>query len=589
MRKIKKGLALLLCVAMAVSCAACGSDDGGTTTTGGSGGTTQGGGTSDDGTREEVTLTMFSQQSVTSESGIWQGWGAQKLYEDLTIKLDLYPTGNEVEQKLNQYLAGGSLPDIIGFKGLDQAQLAMDADMLLPLDEYKELLPNIFENSYYEDAVGYSQEYTSNGTGHLLIMPTAVGPASYNAYNWVPLLQWDAYKKIGMPEINTLEDYLDVVEQMVAVKPVTENGEKVYGFSLFSDWDKYTALEVSTLSFFYGIDTEYVSHLMETNVITKETESILRDDSFYKRALKFYFDANQRGLLDPDSMTQTYSNVDAKYSAGRVMFSYFSWMTGSYNSTASGHVNNEEAPDGYASVLAKDMKLYDAPDQTIGRNWYYAISKNCKDVERACEFLNWLYDPEVIAYLSNGPEDLLWSYDENGEPKVKDPEGWEVIDKKTEALMPEEIGGGAFQDGVYAFNTLGISACTIMENGYSNSYRYWPSTLTRNPTLMKLEVNEWLGADTLAEYVIANDMVAKSTQAVNMITPISDELEMVVSQIGEIVKKYSWQMIYAEDEAEFETLWLTMQTEAEGLGMAQVVEYYENEWAKALEIVKDYE
>ena len=155
--------------------------------------------------------------------------------------------------------------------------------------------------------------------------------------------------------------------------------------------------------------------------------------------------------------------------------------------------------------------------------------------------------------------------------------------------MPEEIGGGAFQDGVYAFNTLGISACTIMENGYSNSYRYWPSTLTRNPTLMKLEVNEWLGADTLAEYVIANDMVAKSTQAVNMITPISDELEMVVSQIGEIVKKYSWQMIYAEDEAEFETLWLTMQTEAEGLGMAQVVEYYENEWAKALEIVKDYE
>lgn len=589
MRKIKKGLALLLCVAMAVSCAACGSDDGGTTTTGGSGGTTQGGGTSDDGTREEVTLTMFSQQSVTSESGIWQGWGAQKLYEDLTIKLDLYPTGNEVEQKLNQYLAGGSLPDIIGFKGLDQAQLAMDADMLLPLDEYKELLPNIFENSYYEDAVGYSQEYTSNGTGHLLIMPTAVGPASYNAYNWVPLLQWDAYKKIGMPEINTLEDYLDVVEQMVAVKPVTENGEKVYGFSLFSDWDKYTALEVSTLSFFYGIDTEYVSHLMETNVITKETESILRDDSFYKRALKFYFDANQRGLLDPDSMTQTYSNVDAKYSAGRIMFSYFSWMTGSYNSTSSGHVNNEEAPDGYASVLAKDMKLYDAPDQTIGRNWYYAISKNCKDVERACEFLNWLYDPEVIAYLSNGPEDLLWSYDENGEPKVKDPEGWEVIDKKTEALMPEEIGGGAFQDGVYAFNTLGISACTIMENGYSNSYRYWPSTLTRNPTLMKLEVNEWLGADTLAEYVIANDMVAKSTQAVNMITPISDELEMVVSQIGEIVKKYSWQMIYAEDEAEFETLWLTMQTEAEGLGMAQVVEYYENEWAKALEIVKDYE
>ncbi len=57
-----------------------------------------------------------------------------------------------------------------------------------------------------------------------------------------------------------------MVEQMVAYKPQTDNGEKVYGFSLFSDWDQVTALEISTLSFMYGIDTEYVSPLMETDV-----------------------------------------------------------------------------------------------------------------------------------------------------------------------------------------------------------------------------------------------------------------------------------------------------------------------------------
>ena len=534
--------------------------------------------------REEVTLSAFVMQSVTGESGIWQGWGAQKLYDDLKIKINFDPTGNEVETKLQQYLVAGQLPDLIGLKGLDQANLAMDADMLLPLDEYKDQLPNLFENELYADAIKYSEDFTSNDTGHLYVMPVAIGPTSYNSYNWVPLLQWDAYKNVGMPEIDTLEDYLDVVEQMVAYKPTTELGEKVYGFSLFSDWDKVTALEISTLSFMYGIDTEYVSPLMETNVVTKETKSLLAEDSFYKRALKFYFEANQRGLLDPDSLSQTYSDVDSKFSAGRVMFSWFSWLTGSYNSN---NQNNEEKVDGMASVVAKDMKLYNAPYQSIGRNWYFAISKDCSDVDAALELLNWLYDVDVCQYLSNGPEGVIWEYNENGEPGIID---WNPVDNKADLLMPEDIGGGAFQDGVYPFNTLGPQAAAIMEDGYTMSYRYWPETLKRNPSLMKQEVNEMLGGVTvLAEYLEANDMVANSTQAVNMITPASDDLEITITQIGEIVKKYSWQMVYASDEAEFESLWSEMVGQAEQLGLDQVTEYYTAEWEKALELVKDYE
>ncbi len=534
--------------------------------------------------REEVTLSAFVMQSVSGESGIWQGWGAEKLYEDLKIKVDFDPTGNEVETKLQQYLVAGSLPDIIGLKGLDQAALAMDAEMLLPLDEYKDQLPNLFENEHYANAIKYSQDFTSNDTGHLYIMPTAIGPTSYNSFNWVPLLQWDAYKNIDMPKVETLEDYLDVVEAMVEYKPTTEMGEKVYGFSLFSDWDNVSALEISTLSFMYGIDTEYVSPLMETNILTKETSSLLADDSFYKRALKFYYEANQRGLLDPDSLSQTFDDVNAKFNAGRVMFSWFSWLTGSYHSE---NKNNAEKVDGMASVVADDMKLYNAPYQSIGRNWYFAISSDCSDVDAALEFLNWLYDPEVCQYLSNGPEGVTWEYNEDGEPAIID---WDIVDKKTELLMPEDIGGGAFQDGVYPFNTLGPQAATEMEDGYTLSYRYWPSTLSRNPDLLKQEVNEMLGGvNVLAEYLEANDMVADSTQAVNMITPASDDLEIVITQIGEIVKKYSWQMVYAKDEAEFEDLWATMVDEAEQLGLDDVTTYYTEEWEKALELVQDYE
>ncbi len=534
--------------------------------------------------REEVTLSAFIMQSVTGESGIWQGWGAKKLYEDLKIKVDFDPTGNEVETKLQQYLVGGFLPDIIGLKGLDQAALVMDAKLLLPLDEYKDQLPNLFDNELYANAIKYSQDFTSNDTGHLYIMPTAIGPTSYNSFNWVPLLQWDAYKNVGMPEVKTLEDYLDVVEAMVEYKPTTALGEKVYGFSLFSDWDNVSALEISTLSFMYGIDTEYVSPLMETNILTKETSSLLAEDSFYKRALKFYFEANQRGLLDPDSLSQTFDDVNAKFNAGRVMFSWFSWLTGNYHSE---NKNNAEKVDGMASVIADDMKLYNAPYQSIGRNWYFAISSDCSNIDAALEFLNWLYDPDVCQYLSNGPKGITWEYNEEGEPEIIN---WDIVDKKTDLLMPEDIGGGAFQDGVYPFNTLGLQAATEMDDGYSLSHRYWTSTLSRNPDLLKQEVNEMLGGvNVLAEYLEANDMVADSTQAVNMITPADDDLELIITQIGEIVKKYSWQMVYADDEAEFNKLWSTMVGQAKQLGLEQVTEYYTMEWEKALNLVKDYE
>ena len=194
-----------------------------------------------------MTLSAFIQQSVTGESGIWQGWGAQKLHDDLNMKINFDPTGNEVESKLSQYLVAGELPDIIGFKGLDQAQLAMDAGMLLPLDEYPGVSCLIFRGRSVPECGQVFPGLYQRRFRQAYIMPTAIGPTAYNAYNWVPLLQWSVYKTLGKPEINTLEDYLDVVEQMVKEKPTTPDGEKVYGFSLFSDWDKYTALEISTL------------------------------------------------------------------------------------------------------------------------------------------------------------------------------------------------------------------------------------------------------------------------------------------------------------------------------------------------------
>jgi hypothetical protein len=204
------------------------------------------------------------------------------------------------------------------------------------------------------------------------------------------------------------------------------------------------------------------------------------------------------------------------------------------------------------------------------------------------QFLNWLYDVDVEKYLYNGPQGIVWEYDENGEPYVTE-EGWEIINHKEEDLMPEESGGGSFQDSMDFLNAIGLQASTVMEDGYTISYRYWPSTQSKEATLVEQEVSAMRGTNTVAEYLYQNDMVAKSTMAVNMIPVLSGEMKSRVESIGEIVRDISWQMVYAEDEETFEALWSDMQEQAEALGMPQVEVYYQNAWQKALRFVSVYE
>ena len=596
-KKVTRILATLLSLVMLLTLvAACGADEttapAGTTTTAASDDNDTDETTEADETepvdedRELVTLSAFIMQSVASTFGLADDWMAEIWKDELGIQIEFMPTGDAVDQKLLALMASGELPDIVGFKETQPAINAVEAGMLLSLDEHADKLPNVFENDFLKHARNYYRDQVSAGQNELFMMPSAIGPVgASNNTNWKPQLLWRVYQDIGAPEIGTLEDYLDVVEQMQAAYPENEAGEKVYGFSIFSDWDNLNALQISTLSFFYGIDTEYVSQLMEVHVTDHDMNSILDENSFYKRALQFYFDANQRGLLDPDSLTQTFDQVQEKYSAGRTLFSHFSWLTGTFNSRGSGNVDNDP-PNGYELVIADDFKIYDAPYQSVGRPWTFALSASTRYPDRALEFFNWFYDPINTSLLSNGPEGIIWEYDENGEPYVTD-EGYNLMDNQLEMPLP---GGGTLNDAGMRWNTMPFSALAENpEHGYAMANRNWPRSLARNPTKLQEEWRAISGHDTMIAYLVANDQVSPATQAINMVPTAPDDLQMVMNQIGDVVKTNSWQMVMSNSQAEFDALWADMVEKADILGIDQVNEYYEGAWAEALGMVSQYE
>ena len=83
--------------------------------------------------------------------------------------------------------------------------------------------------------------------------------------NWGPYLRYDLYKQIGAPEIKTSDDYLGVLQKMQEIYPENENKQKVYGFSLWKDWDNrrmavsYTHLDVYKRQFLEDNEENVVS------------------------------------------------------------------------------------------------------------------------------------------------------------------------------------------------------------------------------------------------------------------------------------------------------------------------------------------
>ena len=145
--------------------------------------------------QEDTVLTILVQQSGTNMSGTWEGESADRLYEETGIRLEFYSNGNGDEKRLKQYLAAGTLPDIIGFRDMEQAELLTGAGVLADLDEWEEELSDVFETSGYETALRYYRENFGGEEEDLYFLPTSVGKQGAEKDYWMPMVQWNAYEK----------------------------------------------------------------------------------------------------------------------------------------------------------------------------------------------------------------------------------------------------------------------------------------------------------------------------------------------------------------------------------------------------------
>jgi multiple sugar transport system substrate-binding protein/putative aldouronate transport system substrate-binding protein len=276
------------------------------------------------------------------------------------------------------------------------------------------------------------------------------------------------------------------------------------------------------------------------------------------------------GLVDPESTTQNYDTMFTKYQAGQILLSWWPWLGQSAYNTD----QNVADGKGFMLVPIADQEIHAAGASPYGGGLglTYSIGSKAEDPARIAAFVDWLYSPEGAATTFAGPEGLTWEI-VDGEPVLTD------FGRKAHlgggADVPAEWGGGAYADGGSALNASTLTFNDVNpDTGQPYNYKGWPSY---QKTAVNPLTEDWSSRmgdpTTTVEYLLENDQIVVAPGAGFTIPADTSEIETLRSQVKATIVEHSWKMVFAKDEAEFDSLLAQLQETANGLGYEKVLEF----------------
>ena len=539
---------------------------------------------------EFLTIEVFGVQS--NYQGLQSGWFGKLVKDKFNMELNIIAPnvaggGDTLYQTRS---ANGNLGDLIlinmdsnRLKDLVQAELVLDmTDYMDGCENLKKYLPSM------EMASALAEKEGLWGIPSGVSAVPATEPGEISEPTCAVSIRWDLYKEIGYPEIHGLEDLLPIMKQMQDIAGTSNSGKDVYAFSLFKDWDGDVMQNAGSFSGLYGYDPMGTAMF---NIVTGETHRVIDDDSMYVAGLRLLFEANQMGLVDPESTTQNFDTVSSKYADGAILYSLWPWLgAGYYNSQ-----ENMEAGKGFMSAAMDEAKYLCAGGTPMGNVKYgIMVGSQTKDPQRMVDFIDWLYSPEGITASGTdtnggcGLEGLTWEL-KDGKPSFTEFGRKVFIDKDEEAQVPDEWGGGTYNDGLSALNYSAAGAKDVNEeNGVPYNCTLWDEYREITSTTLSKDWAEHFGTDkSPIDYFKDKDMISV-IPGTSWATPeYPTDITVIKEQCRQTVVDYSWRMVFADSEEEFNSLLKEMQDIANGLGFEEVYKVDEANRAARYELFKE--
>ena len=550
--------------------------------------------------KEMVTVTMYP-KGATIPSGVVGAWQGE-LLADIGVQLEVWAFSAE---KTNGILASEELPDLFFVNGQDMLGTLLENDLIMDLTPYLDSFDHI--NDYYASWETYVANQQSKDTGFAAIfdnddyagkfyvMPNQAGDRAngqdalqlYTDRNQVRL-RWEAYEEIGAPEISNWSELLDAVEAMQVAWPTAADGNETYGIfledgsnAIASKWD-----QLNLWMLWNNRTDNFAKFGFIANYVTGEIEDIYADDSMHYQGLKFLNEAWNRGIIEPDSINtpRKDANLKTKYTV---------LPSGSLPGYAPDYLEYY-MPDSIAYRSKAITKLPEGSSPAVS-GW--VVSKDCKNVEAVIDLLALWADPNKSLEWYWGPEGDVWYLDDKGNAQLTDeyiayaenPTG-DFIMSTGDPLTywnhnivarngsPTTYGNG--EGGVqsnYVQEWAGYEQAAIAS---AESFKQWQETTGYSSWKELLEANDALCTYSPVEFIRNYTNPAIGT--------IDDGLALIAQSCLTALQDYSWKMVVAPTEEEFNKLWAELKDTVEEYGIADLQKYFQGVWDDSMaQLIED--
>ena len=487
-------------------------------------------------------------------------------------------------------LSSGNLPDIV----TTQNNLAtiLENGVALNVDPYlEEYVPNFLQGDA-RLAYDVIRQLMGDGKG-FYFFPDRIG---YNGigysnapYNRGYVVRWDYYKELGYPPINNEDDYLNVLQQMHANHPYTEEGFPTYLFGS-NNHSGYSTAFRSEVSLDYWAAYKYQNNIFTNEVFDGYID--LEHSMFWTSMAwfnKLYRAGKDDGSFDMEIFTQSTEQYDMKKARGQYM-GLHQGDNALYNISAAA---DPDTLTGYGTVPTAAANMYTNVYQLLGNGSMYMwfISANSPHWETALKLFNYMCAPDFLREIAMGEKGVTWDYGEDGVPRMTEYGEEQLIAYQT---------GKAGKDNYFArwgsYNDLPGRWPMLRENiihpdGYpidfvTLSREYRASTMTHN---ISKDICEHYGVELPTDAVYQAGGLDYRNDCGEAITSCMHDLardQLQILEKAESILESVWvDLVLAETDEEFDEIRKETILNLIRIGEPKVFLAYRQQWDAAAAVI----
>ncbi|MCI3922909.1 ABC transporter substrate-binding protein [Paenibacillus sp. TRM 82003] len=438
--------------------------------------------------------------------------------------------------KAGVMISGGEYPDVIS--PVSELAKLMDAEALIPLNDLIEQHgPNIkrvygpyMDKITHEDGNIYILPFTANVGGYL-----SEPDAGSNIW-----IQRRVLKEFGYPQVKTLDQYFDLIEQYQAKYPSVD-GKDTIGFATFAGepGQFYTITNAPMHLAGYPNDGNVM-----VDMETHEAKLYMGTD-YEKRWLKSLNDMHVKGLVDPESFTANGDQFKAKLTSGRVLgFTGYIWQVGDAINNLKTAGNDDLR---YVSLpIVFDESITDAymDPPSFVNNRGLGISVSAKDPVRIIKYWDNLLTDENQKLVQWGEEGVTYSVNADGRYVMNE----EQLTNRNDNEFKRKYGWAYFD---YEWPRYGNNS--IYEDGNAHVPFSQPEVADVNYTEGDRVLLEAYGIDTFSGF-FAKPVERPWYPAWSIEKEQGSPEDLFNQRAGDLQQKYFPKLVLAS-EGQFESVW----------------------------------